>query len=217
MGAVPDIHTDPLRYSPLSLGPAVEGSGAFAYITANMPNMDRTGHGMTSNTPPVLGIAAYSGTGKTTLLSRVIPLLHDKGLRVGLVKHAHHAFEPDLPGKDSHRLREAGAERVLVTSNRHWALFADEDQGAEPLLAPALQRLSHERLDLILVEGFKQEPIPKIELYRSSLGKPAHYPEDPNIIAVATDAPLETTPVCRVLDINDAQAVAGFVLEFAIG
>jgi len=169
---------------------------------------------MASGIPPVLGFAAYSGTGKTTLLSGVIPVLRAHGLRVGLVKHAHHAFEPDHPGKDSHRLREAGAERVLVTSNRRWALFADEDQGQEPMLAPALRRLSMESLDLILVEGFKQEPIPKIELYRPSLGKPAHYPEDPNIIAVATDACLEIATDRPILNINNVRDVSDFVLEF---
>ncbi len=170
---------------------------------------------MASDIPPVLGFAAYSGTGKTTLLSSVIPALRVHGLRVGLVKHAHHAFEPDLPGKDSHRLREAGAERVLVTSSRRWALFADEDQGQEPMLAPALRRLSMESLDLILVEGFKQESIPKIEIYRPSLGKPVHYLEDPNIIAVATDACLEIATNLPVLDINNVPEVADFVLEFA--
>lgn len=169
---------------------------------------------MSERTPPVLGIAAYSGTGKTTLLSRVIPLLRAAGLRIGLIKHAHHAFEPDTPGKDSHRLRSAGAERVLVTSNRHWAMFADEDQGEEPLLEPALRRLAREPLDLILVEGFKQAAIPKLELHRPALGKPAHYLEDPNIIAVATDSALPDPPTRPILDINNPSQIAEFIVEF---
>ncbi len=169
---------------------------------------------MNTELPPVLGIAAYSGTGKTTLLAKVIPLLRDHGLKLGLLKHAHHAFEPDTPGKDSHRLREAGAERVLVASARHWAMFADEDQGAEPLLEPALRRLAAEGLDLILVEGFKHADMPKLELHRPALGKPAHHAEDANIIALATDEVESSNADCPVLDINDPKQVAEFVLDF---
>ncbi len=161
---------------------------------------------------PVIGFAAFSGTGKTTLLTRLLPLLKAGGLRIGVIKHSHHRFEIDKPGKDSYELRKAGAEQMLISSPHRWALVVEKDQGREPRLAEELNRLDQGALDLILVEGFKQESFPKIELYRRTLGKPALYPEDPDIIAVATDGDLREPTELPVLDLNDVHAIAEFVL-----
>lgn len=163
---------------------------------------------------PVLGIAAYSGTGKTTLLTQLIPALRQQGLRVAVVKHAHHKFDIDKPGKDSYRLREAGASQVVVASQRLLALMQTSDNLAEPLLADCLARLDMRHLDLILVEGFKHEAIPKLELYRASVGAPLLYPDDPNVIALATDKmPLNDLSI-TVVDLNDVDAILQFLLNF---
>ena len=163
---------------------------------------------------PVLGIAAFSGTGKTTLLTQLLPLLGARGLRVGMIKHAHHSFEIDTPGKDSYELRKAGAAQMLIASARRWALMVDHGNLGEPRLPQALARLDQDSLDLILVEGFKTEPIPKIELHRPSLGKPAIYPGDETVVAVATDGDLPVPTELPILDINNAEAIAGFVLHW---
>jgi molybdopterin-guanine dinucleotide biosynthesis protein B len=164
---------------------------------------------------PVLGFAAFSGTGKTTLLTRLIPLLRAQGLRLGVIKHAHHRFDVDVPGKDSHALREAGAERVLLGSKRRWALMVEQPRELEPTLAQLLVRMPDEDLDLVLVEGFKHERYPKIELHRPSRGLPLLAGEDPSVLAVASDEPLSLAVPC--LDLNDPAAVARFVLEYARG
>ncbi|HKQ31460.1 MAG TPA: molybdopterin-guanine dinucleotide biosynthesis protein B, partial [Burkholderiales bacterium] len=143
---------------------------------------------------PLLGIAAYSGTGKTTLLRQLLPLLRAHGLRVAIVKHAHHSFDTDIPGKDSYELRKAGATQMLVASRHRWALVAETGDDAEPNLEKLLSRLDHTNLDLVLVEGFKSERFRKIELHRPSLGNPLLHPLDQSIIAIATDAPLTQTP-----------------------
>ncbi|HJS86057.1 MAG TPA: molybdopterin-guanine dinucleotide biosynthesis protein B [Acetobacteraceae bacterium] len=135
----------------------------------------------------VLGLVGWSGSGKTTLLTAVLPLLRARGLRVSTVKHAHHGFDMDRPGKDSHRHREAGAHEVLVASSARWALL-HEVEGGEPALPDLLARL--EPVDLVLVEGFKAHPYPKLEVHRPALGKPALWPGDPAVLAVATDARL---------------------------
>lgn len=137
---------------------------------------------------PILGFAAWSGTGKTTLLTQLIPLLTASNLRVALIKHAHHSFSIDQPGKDSYRLREAGASQVVIASSQCIASIMDmaEDQ-KEPVLQDALAAINTQRLDLILVEGFKQAAIPKIELHRQALGKPYLHPNDELIIALAED------------------------------
>ena len=166
---------------------------------------------MLSSPIPVLGFAAYSGTGKTTLLKRLIPLLRRRGVKIGLVKHAHHDFDPDIPGKDSYELRKAGAAQVLVASHRRWALVTERDRVEEPQLQRELERMDHQLLDLILVEGFKHERFPKIELHRPALGKPLIHPEDPSVIAVATDADLAETRDLPRLDLNDPSEIADFV------
>ena len=161
---------------------------------------------------PLLGMAAWSGTGKTTLLEKLIPLLKAKGLRVAVIKHAHHDFDIDRPGKDSHRLRHAGASQMLVASRKRWALMVEtDDDRAEPQLDELLAVLDQDKLDLILVEGFKHEAFPRIELHRGALNRPMLFPHDPQIIAIAADCPIDA-PIPR-LDINDVEEIATFVLR----
>jgi molybdopterin-guanine dinucleotide biosynthesis protein B len=156
----------------------------------------------------IIGLAGWSGAGKTTLLTRVIPLLTARGLRVSTIKHAHHDFDVDKPGKDSWLHRQAGATEVLVASGRRWALMHEVRDEAEPTLDALLTRLG--AVDLVLIEGFKRDPHPKIEIHRPANGKTLLYPDDPAIIAVATDAPLPVL-MLPVLDLNDANAVADFI------
>lgn len=165
--------------------------------------------------PPVLGFAAYSGTGKTTLLLKLIPLLRQEGLCLGIIKHAHHSFDVDQPGKDSYALRHAGAERVLVGSRRRWALMVETDSSNEPALQDLLAQMPKAGLDLILVEGFKHERFPKIELHRKAAAGPWLYPEDDSIIALATDerAGMPDSAI-HVLDIDQPAAIAEFVLQW---
>ena len=165
------------------------------------------------STPPVLGFAAFSGTGKTTLLEKLIPLLTARGIRIGMVKHAHHEFDIDKPGKDSYRLRAAGARQMLIASSKRQALMTENATPREPRLDELITRLDLEDLDLVLVEGFKKVPFPKIELHRQALGKTLLYPEDPDIIALASDHPAD----CRELpslDINDSAAIAAFIVAW---
>lgn len=163
---------------------------------------------------PLLGFAAFSGTGKTTLLKQLLPILKGRGLRVGMIKHAHHRFEIDVPGKDSYELRKAGASQMLITSGHRWALMVDRELEGDPSLQKTIDQLNQDELDLILVEGFKHEAFPKIELHRPAVGKPLIYPDDPDIIAIATDGKLPANNVLPVLDINDASAVADYVLNY---
>lgn len=163
---------------------------------------------------PVLGFAAYSGTGKTTLLEKILPLLSTRHIRTAVIKHAHHTFEIDHEGKDSYRLRKAGAKQMLIGSARRWALVVETDIHKKSSLHDFIQRLDYHDLDLILVEGFKPERIPKIELVRPALGHPLFYPEDSSIIAVATDAGLPVKTTLPILNINDAEEVAGFIMQY---
>lgn len=160
---------------------------------------------------PIIGIAAYSGTGKTTLLSKLLPLLKAKGLRVGMVKHAHHQFEIDKPGKDSYVLREAGAEQMLVASRQRWVLMAETGDFDDPYLDQVLPHLDQKNLDLIIVEGFKHEKFPKIELHRPSLGKPLLHTEDDSVIAVASDMPEAIKTDLPKLDMNQPAELAAFI------
>lgn len=163
---------------------------------------------------PLIGFAAYSGTGKTTLLKQLIPLLRDTGLRLGVIKHAHHQVEVDHPGKDSYELRKAGAGRVLLASSKHWALMVDEPETREPLLTELLTRLDCSELDLVLVEGFRHSAFPKIELHRRTLGKPFLYPADPSIIAIASDSGIGEEAELSQLDLNDPPAIAEYILSY---
>ena len=162
---------------------------------------------------PLLGFAAFSGTGKTTLLTQIIPILKHQGLRIGLIKHSHHNFQIDQPGKDSFRLREAGASPVMLVSTHRRAIITDITPAQEPRLADQLKHFDQSGLDLILVEGFKAEPFPKIELHRPSLNKPLLYPNDPNIIAIASDCPLQTPDTLTQLDLNQPDRIAAFILN----
>jgi len=158
----------------------------------------------------IFGFAGFSGSGKTTLIEKLIPLFVAKGLKIALVKHAHHDFDVDQPGKDSYRHRAAGAAEVLVTSGRRWALVHELGDEPEPGLEPHVARLAP--CDLVLVEGFKRETIPKLEVYRLETGKPLLFPEDRHIVAVAANTPLPTN--LPQLDINQPQPVADFILRY---
>jgi molybdopterin-guanine dinucleotide biosynthesis protein B len=160
----------------------------------------------------VIGLAGWSGAGKTTLLTRVIPLLQKRGLRISVIKHAHHAFDVDVPGKDSWKHREAGAAEVLVSSSQRWALMRELRGAAEPRLPELLAKLSP--VDLVVVEGFKREPHRKIEVYRAANEKPLLFPDDPGIVGIATDTAVETTLPTAHLD--DIEAVAAMMLKSAI-
>ena len=157
----------------------------------------------------IFGVAGWSGSGKTTLLTALIPVLVERGFAVSTIKHAHHDFDVDQPGKDSWRHRQAGASEVMVASARRWALMREHRAAPEPSLDQLAARMS--AVDLLLVEGFKRHPHARIEVHRRSLGKPLLYPEDPHIVAVACDEPL-VLPL-PVLPLADADAVAAFILE----
>ena len=161
---------------------------------------------------PLIGFAAWSGTGKTTLLVNLLGIFTSLDLRVGIIKHAHHTFEIDYPGKDSYELRKAGASQVLIGSRKRWALLVENRDGDDKPLEHHIRNLDLDNLDLILVEGFKPEAIPKIELHRPSLGHDLLYPGDESIIAVATDAELPAATELPVLDLNDAQQIAQFII-----
>src|SRR5579875_145956 len=136
----------------------------------------------------VFGLAGWSGSGKTTLMTRLLPALLRRGVTVSTLKHAHHAFDVDQPGKDSYRHREAGATEVMVASERRWALMHELRGAAEPPLEELLQHMSP--VDLVIVEGFKRAALPKLEVHRPALGKPLLAPEDSNIVAIASDLPI---------------------------
>jgi molybdopterin-guanine dinucleotide biosynthesis protein B len=157
----------------------------------------------------IFGFAGFSGSGKTTLIEQLIPLFVARGLKVSLVKHAHHTFDVDKPGKDSYRHRHAGAGEVMVTSSRRWVLMHELRGEAEPVLKDQLRHLSP--CDLLLVEGYKREPIPKLEVYRREVGEPMLHPHDEHIVAVASDAPVSTQ--LPVLDLNAPTQVADFILR----
>jgi molybdopterin-guanine dinucleotide biosynthesis adapter protein len=161
----------------------------------------------------VIGIAGWSGAGKTTLLAKLIPRLIARGVRVSTVKHAHHAFDVDQPGKDSHTHRMAGATEVLVSSVNRWALVHELRGVAEPSLGDLLAKLAP--VDLVIVEGFKRGSHPKLEVYRAALGKPLLHPDDPHIVAMASDAPVASARV-PVVALDDVDAVADLMLAHAV-
>jgi molybdopterin-guanine dinucleotide biosynthesis protein B len=158
----------------------------------------------------VIGLVGWSGSGKTTLLTKLIPLLRSRGLTVSTVKHTHHGFDMDRPGKDTYRHRVAGAHEVLVASGTRWALL-HEVSGAEPELRDLLARMSP--VDLILVEGYKSHPFPKIEVYRPALGKPPIWPGQTDIVAVATDE--RVAAHLPRLPLNDPRVIAEWILDFS--
>jgi molybdopterin-guanine dinucleotide biosynthesis protein B len=158
----------------------------------------------------IIGFAGFSGSGKTTLLEKVIPLLIMRGLRIAVIKHAHHKFDIDKPGKDSFRHREAGAGEVLVVSGFRWALMHELVNESEPSLEELCSRLSP--CDLVLVEGYKYSGIPKLEVYRGVTGHPHLFSDDKNIIALITDTSIDC--LLPQLDINSPQQVADFILKY---
>ncbi|MCG5242116.1 molybdopterin-guanine dinucleotide biosynthesis protein B [Azospirillum doebereinerae] len=158
----------------------------------------------------IFGLTGWSGSGKTALMVRLLPALTRRGLRVSTVKHAHKGFDIDHPGKDSHDHRLAGATEVLVSSPYRWALMHELRDEPEPALADLLPKLAP--VDLLLIEGFKRDAHAKIEVWRSAVGKPLIARDDPSIVAVASDGAVPGCPV-PVLDLNDAEAVAAFVVE----
>jgi len=157
----------------------------------------------------VFGFAGFSGSGKTTLIEQLIPEFRSRGLVVSLVKHAHHQFDIDQPGKDSFRHRRAGCQEVLITSGVRWALMHELRGGRELTLCEAIGRLAP--CDLVLIEGFKAEPIPKLEVYRPSIHKPLLHPYDKHIVGVATDVVLEAR--LPVMHLSDIPVIAGFILD----
>jgi molybdopterin-guanine dinucleotide biosynthesis protein B len=160
----------------------------------------------------VIGLAGWSGAGKTTLLTRLIPHFNAQGLRVSVIKHAHHQFDVDVPGKDSWRHREAGAAEVLVSSANRWALMHELRGAAEPVLPELLSKLS--AVDLVVVEGFKREPHRKIEVYRAGNGKPLLFPDDPGIAGIAADVAVETR--LPTVHLDDIEAVAALLQRAAM-
>ncbi|KLV08911.1 molybdopterin-guanine dinucleotide biosynthesis protein B [Photobacterium aquae] len=166
--------------------------------------------------PAMLGFAGYSGSGKTTLLEQVIPRLKAHGLRLGIIKHSHHSIDPDKPGKDSYRLRHAGcAQTLLATKERHMLYFEyDHVERQEPTLDECLEQLKLNELDLVLVEGFRDQPFSKIEVFRPSYGKPLLFPNDPHIIAIATDGELNQEHSLPQLDLNQPEAITRYILDW---
>jgi molybdopterin-guanine dinucleotide biosynthesis adapter protein len=163
--------------------------------------------------PRIITFAGWSGSGKTTLITKVIPVLVGRGLKVATIKHAHHEFDIDRPGKDSWQHREAGASEVVVASSRRWALVHELRNEAEPSLAELLAKLSP--ADLVIIEGFKSHAHPKLEIYRAAVGKPLIYPQDDCIVAIASDQPLPQAQL-PVLVLDDVAGIANVLLAEAL-
>jgi molybdopterin-guanine dinucleotide biosynthesis protein B len=159
----------------------------------------------------VIGLAGWSGSGKTTLLVKAIPRLTARGLRVSTLKHAHHSFDVDQPGKDSYAHRAAGATEVLVGAASRWALVHELRGEPEPSLGALLRRLSP--VDLVVIEGYKREPHPKLEVFRAVVGKPLLHPDDPHIVAIAADSPVKAT--VPVIALDDVEAIVDAMLAHA--
>jgi molybdopterin-guanine dinucleotide biosynthesis protein B len=159
----------------------------------------------------IFGLAGWSGSGKTTLMTLLIPELVSRGITVSTLKHAHHSFDIDQPGKDSWRHRQAGAAEVMISSHNRWALMHELRGAPEPSLDELVRRMSP--VDLLLIEGFKRHPHPKIEVYRPSLGKPLLHPEDPFVVAIASDERLAGLAL-PWLPLSDASAIATFILDY---
>ncbi|NKF52041.1 bifunctional molybdopterin-guanine dinucleotide biosynthesis adaptor protein MobB/molybdopterin molybdotransferase MoeA [Shewanella sp. WXL01] len=163
---------------------------------------------------PVLGFCAYSGTGKTTLLKQLIPELNRRGLRLAVIKHAHHNFDVDIPGKDSYEMRKAGARQMLVASHVRWALMTEDAVDGDPKLDHLLRQIEADKVDIVLVEGFKKLTLPKIELHRAAHGKPFIHEQDDNIVAIACCDDTKTPAELKRLDLNNVGQIADFVVEY---
>jgi molybdopterin-guanine dinucleotide biosynthesis protein B len=166
------------------------------------------------NTPMrIIGLAGWSGSGKTTLITKLIPALRARGLRVSTLKHAHHGFDLDKPGKDSFVHRESGATEVIISSARRWAVLHELRDEPEWNMVDLVAKMSP--VDLVLVEGFKRDAFPKLEIHRAANGKPLLYPDDPHIVAVACDTPLPGVKI-PLADLNDIEAIADLLLDQAV-
>ncbi len=169
-------------------------------------------------TKPVIGLCAYSGAGKTTLLGKLIPGFQSRNLRVAVIKHAHHSFDIDHPDKDSYKIRKAGAQQVLISSQKRWALMHEHTSGATELtLQDALEKIDDTCIDFVIVEGFKSAPVPKIEIHRPALGKPLIAATDPHVIAVATDQPRIVKVTLPLLALNNPVEIADYIECFING
>ncbi|CAM2909208.1 molybdopterin-guanine dinucleotide biosynthesis protein B [Moritella viscosa] len=168
---------------------------------------------------PLLGFAAFSGTGKTTLITQLLPQLTELGLRIGMVKHSHHDIEMDNPNKDSYKLRKAGACQMVLASPHRTIVFSEQDEPTEPKLITQLNWLNTNELDLVLVEGFRHEAFTKIELHRPSLGKPILANEDAHIIAIASDTEIDKEALLErsisYLDLNDINEITNFIMQYS--
>ncbi|WP_257285315.1 molybdopterin-guanine dinucleotide biosynthesis protein B [Endozoicomonas sp. SESOKO1] len=193
---------------------AVSDSGALSHRIIRQTSFMTTP--TISATIPVIGIAAFSGTGKTTLIEQLLPLLGSKGLRTGLVKASHHTIEPDSPGKDSYRLRHAGASQLVLSMPGRSVCYTEYPNGYQRQLQEQLQLLNQDQLDLILVEGFREAPIPKIELHRRDYEKPFLFTDDPCIIAIAWDnnPGINLPDHLAELDINNPGPIADFIESY---
>jgi molybdopterin-guanine dinucleotide biosynthesis protein B len=160
----------------------------------------------------IIGLAGWSGSGKTTLITKVLPRLIARGCRVSTLKHAHHGFDLDQPGKDSFMHRTAGATEVVISSSRRFAILHELREESEWDLPALLEKLSP--VDIVLVEGYKRDPFPKIEIYRQANGKPLLHPDDPHIVAVASDTPLPQVTL-PVIELDDIDRIVDVLLEFA--
>lgn len=166
---------------------------------------------------PVIGFSAYSGSGKTTLLEKLIPILTARKLRVAVIKHAHHSFDIDHPEKDSYKIRNAGAQQILISSQKRWAMIHEHaNENSELTLQEALQHISADNIDLVIVEGYKSSPIAKIEIHRPALGKPLISSSDQYVIAIATDEPGKVKSNLPLLDLNDSEMIADYIERFLI-
>jgi molybdopterin-guanine dinucleotide biosynthesis protein MobB len=166
---------------------------------------------MTNSVVPVIGFAAFSGAGKTTLLLKLISIFNKRNIRIAVIKHSHHRFNIDLPGKDSHEFRKSGAKQVLIASSNQWALMVESE--VEHPLEYHIQNLQQDALDLILIEGYKHAAIPKIEVYRPGLGLPLLSEHDNNIIAIATDDISGIDSGVSILNLNEPDQIAQFIID----
>ncbi len=166
---------------------------------------------MNHSSTPILGFAGWSGAGKTTLIKQLIPALIQNGIQLSIIKHAHHSFDVDYPGKDSYLFRKAGARQTLLASHRRWVLMDEHLNDQEPNLFNLIERLDKKIIDLILVEGFREVAFPKIEVYRPALGKALLCEHDEHIFALLTDRPIKLNRNIPILDLNDLHAISQFI------
>ncbi len=164
---------------------------------------------------PILGLCAYSGSGKTTLLEKLIPIFSKHGYKVAVIKHAHHTFDIDHPEKDSYKIRKAGAQQILISSLNRWVMIHENPSDhLELSLQEALRHIVIDNIDFVVVEGYKSEPIPKIEIHRPSLGKPLISATDENVIAIATDEPNHVSSPLPLLELNHPHQIATYIEQF---